>query len=235
MAKHKNTIVNPAEVLESHHDDLKKYTTWGIVGVVIAVIAGVSVGLYQRTMTKTTNALASDLYEYNQKVLKEFESDKIDIEKFYSQTMAVIEELGDSEVFFPYSKSVYQKLNEKNEYGKITELFKKLRSKTTSSNVAHYTFSQYLAVSLENQKNYDEAISILKESLSSPFKLEEKVYLDLGRLYYLTGDQQKAKENFHHVIDKFPNSQMAKYAKAYLAKYGLEMPEEKPAQSTEEK
>ena len=46
--------------------------------------------------------------------------------------------------------------------------------------------------------------------------MEDKVYLDLGRLYRDTGDSEKAKSSFQWVVDKGTEAEFKKMARLYL-------------------
>ncbi len=74
------------------------------------------------------------------------------------------------------------------------------------------------SVVLERLGKTDEAIATL-EKLSSVKDgiMPGKVSLELGRLYLVKGDQNKAKAQFSDVVEKFPNDEQAKIAKLYLS------------------
>lgn len=82
----------------------------------------------------------------------------------------------------------------------------------------------YLGLSLaafqEDAGKIDEAIKTLESMASSPDKslAEDKVYMDLGRLFRLKGDEAKAQAQWDHLLKNFPNSEWARLAKLLSGK-----------------
>ena len=69
----------------------------------------------------------------------------------------------------------------------------------------------------EEQGRLDEAIATLEELVaSSNLFFEEKVYLDLGRLYLANGDQGQAETYFRYVVDRGEDDEVLKLANLYL-------------------
>jgi len=70
----------------------------------------------------------------------------------------------------------------------------------------------------ENLGNNQEALDILNRLISSSVKyMEDKIYLDLGRLQLKTGDKEKAKSSFQYVIDKGKEEEFKKMARLYMS------------------
>lgn len=82
----------------------------------------------------------------------------------------------------------------------------------------------YLGLSVaafqEDAGKTDEAVKTLESLASSPDKTmaEDKIYLDLGRLYRLKGDETKAQAQWDHLLKNFPNSEWARLAKLLSGK-----------------
>ncbi len=236
MAKAKKAqIVDPSEVLSSNSEDLKKYVRLAIIGAVVVVTASVGIGIVKKQNKKKIEEQATIVFQFKDGALKNFEDKKIKEEELIKSAEAAATQLSDTASFFPVSSTIFTKLREnKYDMSKLIPLFKTLQAGTSSKNLAYYYFSNYLAVIYEDAKNYGEALMVLKALVDSPYKYEEKLYLDLGRLSFLSNDQAGAKSNLNHVVEKFPDSDMAKMAKRYLAKYDLETTTNKEAKTDEE-
>lgn len=61
------------------------------------------------------------------------------------------------------------------------------------------------------------AIELLEKAIvKKDGLLQDKVRFELGRMYKESGDDVKAKENFDVLVNEYPNSEFATYAKYYL-------------------
>jgi len=75
-----------------------------------------------------------------------------------------------------------------------------------------------LAVVKEDLKKYDQAIKVLEKVAAFKIKaFEGKIYLDIGRIYSLKGNKEKAKSNYQYVIDNSSDTEMLKLARLGLA------------------
>ena len=87
-----------------------------------------------------------------------------------------------------------------------------------SNDQAAYFLRMRAAVLAENLNKLDEALKHLNTLISGSIKyMEDKIYLDLGRLQLKTGDTEKAKSSFQHVIDNGKEEEFKKMAKLYLS------------------
>ena len=74
-----------------------------------------------------------------------------------------------------------------------------------------------MAVLYEEKGQIGEAIGRLEELVeSSNLLFEEKVYLDLGRLYLANGDEGQAETYFRYVVDRGEDDEFLKLARLYL-------------------
>ena len=84
--------------------------------------------------------------------------------------------------------------------------------------IQHYLVGTRQAMLQEELGLIDEAIVSLEELIeASALFLEEKIYLDLGRLYSTKNQTDKASEYFQYVIDKGKDQKFLKEAKLFLS------------------
>ncbi len=92
--------------------------------------------------------------------------------------------------------------------------------KVASDDYAEYFILSRQAAVLEDLGEDKQAIETLEKMSSQSLKIfEGKTYMDLGRLYLKTGDKEKAKKNFTHVVEKAKDdAEFVKIAQLYLSK-----------------
>ena len=92
--------------------------------------------------------------------------------------------------------------------------------KGDGNRLQQYMTNTRMAVLYEDGGRLDEAISHLEELVeSSNLPFEEKVYLDLGRLYAAKGDSAQAETYFRYVVDNGEDDEILKLAKLYLDRF----------------
>lgn len=93
-------------------------------------------------------------------------------------------------------------------------------AKVASDDYAQYFILSRQAVVYEDMGEDKLAIETLEKMTSQSVKIfEGKTYLDLGRLYLKSGNKEKAKASFTHVIEKNKDeAEFVKIAQLYLAK-----------------
>ncbi len=235
MAKAKKAqIVDPSEVLETNSDDLKKYIRIAVFFIIVAVGGSAGIAIMKKQQQAQIEEQAAVIFEFKNGAFKEFSEEKMTEAEIIEQAKGTISDLEDTASFFPVSSDLFTKFRERKlDMTPLIPVFESLKKGTSEKNIAYYYYSNYLAVIHEDAKNYTEALTALKGLVDSPVKYEEKLYVDLGRLSYLSGDKAAALTNFNHVIDKFPDSEMAKLAKRYTVNYELETPNQEEAKPNE--
>ena len=89
--------------------------------------------------------------------------------------------------------------------------------KGDGNRLQQYMTNIRMAVLYEDKGQIGEAISTLEELVeSSNLPFEEKVYLDLGRLYAANGEDGQAETYFRYVVDNGEDDEVLKLAKLYL-------------------
>jgi predicted negative regulator of RcsB-dependent stress response len=131
-----------------------------------------------------------------------------DAEKFLS-------EIKHRELMVPTISEIFNYAQAKSEDGKLTRIYVQILPSLNQQGLSYYFMTYQLATIQENSQQYGDALAALEKLVNHPYKLEEKLYFDLGRLALKAGDKEKAKKNFNYVIEKFPDSEFVNQARAY--------------------
>lgn len=87
-------------------------------------------------------------------------------------------------------------------------LFKKIKSDSDKYNFSENVFA-ILGYEFIGAKAYDEAVAVLNMGLEL-FPKSSKLYGELGEVYLLTGDKEKARHNYKRYLENGPDSLNAK-------------------------
>ncbi|MBT3984261.1 MAG: hypothetical protein HOE90_23095 [Bacteriovoracaceae bacterium] len=230
-------------------DDTLKDTEFGemilhhkalVVGVfTAAVVIAVGYGLFTHFAQKKIADRAAKIYSYKSAYLDHFkkkdpkeaaaakkegesEAPKVTVtaEQIMANVAPLISEYSGDQTIIPVVLETYLALKDNGHQAKGLELLKKIAGGLKSNQVTNFYVISALAAALEDSGDYKTAIEHI-EGLTKTGKVlfEEKLYLDLGRLYGLVGNKDKARESLEYLVKNHPTSEMTKLAKLYLTQW----------------
>jgi predicted negative regulator of RcsB-dependent stress response len=191
-----------------------------ISGVVFLLLLVITYGFYTTHLEKLTAVASGNAYKFTQSAYKSLESGALTSGKYLSQLETELKNNDYHEAFIPVLFKSFDYLYKNKDLetaAKVIELVSK-NYKHKNSYLDYFILVRQASL-LEDEKKYKEAISTLNKITSLSVKvMEAKTYLDLGRLYILVGNKEKAKTSLFYVIDNFAQEDFAKVARIYLAK-----------------
>ena len=188
------------------------------IGIVVAIFLGlVGYGIFNHFQTKKNNENATALYNFTQTELVQFREGKLEakalVEKYESLWAPMGSFAGAGSFTVEVVDALTKKGNNEAAYALASKAFDEV-----SNAQAKFLLGMRAAVLAENLSKDKEALSILNKLISGSVKyMEDKIYLDLGRLQLKTGDTQKAKTSFQYVIDNGKEEEFKKMARLYLS------------------
>lgn len=198
-----------------------------LLTILLVVILGClgGLGVYNAQTKKRNLAFSSRLYQFDQKFrgLLEVEKDgakeveKIDPQALASAYQDLVNEVGAFDALVPLALKYSDFLVTNGNIAEAEGILRPVRE--ASSPFARFFVGLRLASVYEDLGKTEEAIGILEGINSDGLKLlEEKTYLDLGRLYLKKGDRAKAVKSFEYVANHLAQEDFKKLAKLYLEK-----------------
>ncbi|HUV60198.1 MAG TPA: tetratricopeptide repeat protein [Desulfatiglandales bacterium] len=104
-------------------------------------------------------------------------------------------------------------------YDEAISLYQTYLKKDKSASIYHLMTHFGLAAAYEAKSEHQSAIQHLKKIIDDENNfLKEEAMFSLGRLYALSGQQEKSKETFKDFVNQFKESPLVPLAKANLAK-----------------
>jgi predicted negative regulator of RcsB-dependent stress response len=191
------------------------------ISFVVAIIVGIlGWGLYRQQLTEKEGELRALNAQFEQKELKDLKTKQMTPSAFLAAFQSLAEKNGRFEGLLPVLLESADTLLDLNADQEATQLLKIGESKFSKSNpYANYFISIRLAAAYENTGQIPLAIEILEQLNLQKIKLlESKVSLDLGRLYMLQNNKEKAQTYFRQVIENFAVAELARIARIYLEK-----------------
>ncbi len=188
------------------------------ITVLALIFVGViGFGVFNHFQTKTNNENAAKLFGFTQTQLVEFREGKLEAEQVVKQYRDLWSSMGSFGGAGSFTIEVIDALTEKEKsaeaYGLAVEGLEKI-----SNAQAKYFLGTRAAALAENLGKNQEALNHLNTLISSSVKyMEDKIYLDLGRLQLKTGDSEKAKSSFQYVVDNGKEEEFKKMARLYLS------------------
>jgi len=188
------------------------------ISVIVLILVGViGFGIFNHFQTKKNNEYAGVLFEFSQNELSQFREDKLDASSLVAKYNEVSSEMGSFDGAASFSIEVIDSLMDKGNNEQAYQLATQSLDKISNAQ-AQYFIGMRAAVLAENLGKDQEALGHLNSLISSSVKyMEDKIYLDLGRLQFKTGDSEKAKSSFQHVIDNGKEEEFKKMARLYLS------------------
>ncbi len=188
-----------------------------VVGLVILLVLGIfGYGLYSYQASQKNQVHAETLYRFQQAEMAAFTAGETSVAEFMEKLKGIQMEVGS---FDGLASTVIQVSDELLKRGQWEEALVAIQmiSKHKSNPYLHFFIATREAAALEDLGRYQDAVVVLEGLRSSPVKLmEDKLYLDLGRLYLKLDDKEKARLSFEHVSTTMAQSEFATLAKLYL-------------------
>jgi predicted negative regulator of RcsB-dependent stress response len=188
-----------------------------IISLITLIIVGTfGYGLYYSNKSQSNDLASDKAYQFRENNFKKFEKKEIKANEIFKNFMIISSDIasfdGASTLFLEVGDLLYQEgLKDESR-----QIFEKGLSSFTNPKTAYF-FRVRLASVYEDLNDNDKAMSTLENVLKSPGRyLEEKVYLDLGRLYLKKNNWEKAKASFEYVLEKGKEEEFKKMARIYL-------------------
>ena len=190
-----------------------------MISLVVVVIAGVFIhGAVSYVQSQNYGRYRDQLFTFSQSELPQFEKKELDATAFLQKYEEIVAGMGSFPGLAHQHLKVADALLEQNAATEAQTLLEKGLSLSSSKPYLRYLYVARLAVLYENRGEYDRAIESLQGLLSGSVRpLEGKIYLDLGRLYHLKGDKDKARVSFEWVAEQSSEYELKKMAKLYLS------------------
>lgn len=196
-----------------------KHKNLTIAVVVLLILGVVFYGIYNSKQNEKMNVYGGEVFNFSKKHFKELADKKIKGKVYLEKFKVVFEDSEGFKGFFPLGIKSIDVLLDQKDNDSALELLNLLKGKFfNSSEYMKYLISVRIATTYENLNMPKKSIETLEELNKSSLKLlENKLYLDLGRLYKNVGDKVKAKSNLQYVVDNAPENETKKLARLYLS------------------
>ncbi len=173
-------------------------------------------GGYHSLQGKKEQELGKKIYEFQESSYTQLIDKKLSPADYAIKFKALQKEIGDFEGLAPVLIKSSEHLVEQGAYKEASEILR-IGLNSYDTPILSNMLSLHLASALEDLKDYNGAITVLEDLNTSSKKLfEDKVYLDLGRLYIAAGNKEKAKLNLQYLIDNGKEAEFIKLAKLHL-------------------
>lgn len=190
-----------------------KTATVSLVGLLILGIFGW--GGYQSVQNKKEQELNNKIYTFQEGAYTQLIDKKLAPAEFVTQFNSLQSEVGDFDGLAPVMIKASGHLVDQGAYKEAIDVLDLGYGKYGP--VLNNLIALHLAAALEDQKDYGRAITILEDLNTSSMKyFEDKIYLDLGRLYLTSGNVEKAKLNLQYLIDNGKEAEFIKLARLHL-------------------
>jgi tetratricopeptide (TPR) repeat protein len=193
-----------------------------IAAIAVLVIGVFGYGIYSQSVEAKNQASAKVVFDFTKGDYKKFQEGSLSVDQVLASYNTVKSSVGNFSGLTPISIGIADSLYEQ---GKNEEALKVLSEVSYGSNpYLHFFVSTRKAAIYEDQGKLAEAKNELEGLLKDSVKLmEDKIYLDLGRLWLALGDQQKAKTHFEYLTSGKGTFQaeFVKLARLYLANMGI--------------
>lgn len=198
---------------------IAKNKTLFVVLVTLVVLSVIGYGLYNQQLNKKHDEYGSLIFQFEDKNMKKFIEDKEFRPSFLVELKSLYEKIDNFSGAFPLSLTVIDELINQKDYQASMDVVQLVKRGSISKiPYANYLLSIREAAIYEDLGQLDKAAVVYEELLKSSQKvLENKIYLDLGRIYFALGNTEKAKMNLQYVIDNANGDDFKKIANLYLS------------------
>lgn len=184
--------------------------------IVLLIFGVIGWGVYTYQGQQKNAVYAQAVHEFTQDSFTKFELNNLSVEEFLKGYEALVAETEGSIVLAPLAVQASDVLLSKSLWEQALQVLAPLE-KHKNDPFVHFFVATRQAVAYEDLGSYDKAITVLENLNTSSVKMmEDKVYLDLGRLYMRTGNTEKARLSFEHVTKVMAQSEFSALAHLYL-------------------
>ena len=192
-----------------------------IAGAVI-VAAIVAFSAYRHFENKEERANLNDAYSFQASVIEPFLKGEMGASEVVEKINALDQALAGNADLAPAIFEASAKLAEENNAKEAIEILGQWHNMLKDDPYMRYFSGLRLAPLLENDGQKDEAIAVYENLIQGSNKLlEARLYLELGRLYLDSAQNDKAQSFFEHIIKNHQTTEEAKFARLYLQKMGV--------------
>jgi predicted negative regulator of RcsB-dependent stress response len=188
-----------------------------VIVFLVVIIGGIFAwGGYSNLASKRAQEHAATIYAFQEGVYTGLIDKKVQPKEFVEKYLALEAKVSGFEGLAPVLIKAAGHLKDQ---GATLEVIQILEPgiKSFKTPILVNVISIHLAVAYEDNKEYGKAIEVLENLNSSSLKLmEDKIYLDLGRLYLSSGNKEKAKVNLQYLVDNGSDAEFMKIARLYL-------------------
>lgn len=188
-----------------------------VISALVVLVVGIfAYGVFNHLKTEKENKYADALHNVISEKLTPFQEGKVTAKELAEAFQNEWKEMGGFVGAAPYVIQVADALTAKGNYQEAYSLISEA-DKQIENPQLNYFINIRAAALAEDLGKRKEAIEHLKKVVGSGVKyFVGKVYLDLGRLYLETGDNEKAKASFKYVVDEGKEVEFKKLARLYL-------------------
>ena len=190
----------------------------GIIATVLIIIAALfSLGYWNHLRKERHNTDANSLYLFEHNDFASLKKGKEDLSIFLRSFEDIYVQYKNHGRAVALGLEISDHLRSIQKNDEALQVLKTIE-KNKLEKLQHYMLNIRMAALLEEKGLIDDAIVSLEELVkSSALFLEEKIYLDLGRLYLKKNHKEKASTYFQYVIDKGKDQDMLKTARLFLS------------------
>ncbi len=185
----------------------------------IVILAAVIFGaiLYMNIAQKNLQKDLARISKFKDTTLNSYIDEKSKKDELVIELEQVLKDVGDRRATAQLLVEVTQALHKNGQVEDAIKYLEKAWQLVKKNDYASYVIASNLAVLYEENKQYKKASELLEKIVQAKNKVyEPKLYLDLGRLYNLQGNDVKAQLNWKYVVDNFPNDELSNIAQIYL-------------------
>jgi predicted negative regulator of RcsB-dependent stress response len=197
-----------------------------IISLIVLVFVGlIGWGIYSYQMDQKRLAASEVIFQFKQETMNPFMAGKISVEETMENFSSAYKQTSGTLVGLPTLVELADELVAQD------ELDASLRILNMAPDMSGMPYAQYFiatrkAIVLEDLGDDQQALQVLEQLRDSSAQLlSDKIYLDLGRLYRSTGDVEKARASFQHVLDNMAQNEFATLARLYLGELNAEVKE----------
>jgi predicted negative regulator of RcsB-dependent stress response len=190
-----------------------------VVTLLVLVVVGIfGYGIFRYQQERKFEAHAQTLFQFESTELKALSNNEASVTEFMSKLRGIQDEVGSYVGLTPLVLQASDELSNRGQWDEALEALKMV-SQHKRNPYIHIFIAHREARAYEDLGKYREAIGVLEGLRSNSVKLlEDKLYLDLGRLYKRVGDTEKARLSFEYIL-KLPMAQeeFATMARLFLS------------------
>lgn len=197
---------------------IAKHLTAFIALLVLLVVGILGYGIYRYQQEQRFSAYSETLYRFQEAELAPFLASEASVDEFMAKLKGIREEVGGYVGLVPLVVQASDELLRREQWEQAIVALKMVSSHKSNPYI-HYFLASREAQAYEDMGQYTEAIGVLEGLRANSIKLmEDKLYLDLGRLYMKTDNKEKARLSFEYVLNStMAQDEFSKLARLYLA------------------